>query len=143
MKAKAQNENETGLLEYLEDIIGSNKYMERINTLEKEIEVKDEERREKLTRVNACQHELSSIEADKNNAIEYLKKERNLLLLRNMDHFCELGDGVAKLNGSISAIEEKKTQARKIKDDKKKMMEENQGLVTEIKLLMATEDKAN
>ncbi len=58
MKAKAQNENETGLLEYLEDIIGSNKYVQRINELEKEIEVKDEERREKLSRVNACQHEL-------------------------------------------------------------------------------------
>ena len=58
MKAKAQNENETGLLEYLEDIIGSNKYVQRINELEKEIEVKYEERREKLSRVNACQHEL-------------------------------------------------------------------------------------
>lgn len=54
MKAKAQNENETGLLEYLEDIIGSNKHVERINTLEKEIEVKDEERREKLSRVKVC-----------------------------------------------------------------------------------------
>jgi hypothetical protein len=63
--------------------------------------VKDEERREKLSRVNACQHELSALESDKNNAIEYLKKERNLMLLKNMDLFCELGDGVAKLNNSI------------------------------------------
>ena len=94
MKAKAQNENETGLLEYLEDIIGSNKYVDRINQLDKEIEIKDEERREKLSRVNACQHELQALEADKNNAIDYLKKERNMMLLRNMDLFCELGDGV-------------------------------------------------
>ena len=143
MKAKAQNENETGLLEYLEDIIGSNKYVQRINELEKDIELKDEERREKLSRVNACQHELSALESDKNNAIEYLKKERNLMLLKNMDLFCELGDGVAKLNNSIQAIEEKKTQARTVKEEKKKMMEENQGLVQEIRVLMATEDKAN
>jgi hypothetical protein len=34
------------------------------------------------------------LEADKNNAIDYLKKERNMMLLRNMDLFCELGDGV-------------------------------------------------
>ena len=54
MKAKAQNENETGLLEYLEDIIGSNKYVQRIGELEKEIETRDDERREKLNRVNAC-----------------------------------------------------------------------------------------
>lgn len=58
MKAKAQNDNETGLLEYLEDIIGSNKFVQRITELQNEVEVKDEERREKLSRVNACQHEL-------------------------------------------------------------------------------------
>jgi structural maintenance of chromosome 4 len=58
MKAKAQNENETGLLEYLEDIIGSNKHVPRIMELEKEIETKDDERREKLSRVNASKHEL-------------------------------------------------------------------------------------
>jgi hypothetical protein len=65
------------------------------------------------------------------------------MLLKNMDLFCELGDGVAKLNNSIQAIEEKKTQARTVKEEKKKMMEENQGLVQEIRVLMATEDKAN
>lgn len=143
MKAKAQNENETGLLEYLEDIIGSNKFVQRITELEKEVEVKDDERREKLSRVNACQHELQSLEADKNNAIEYLRKERNNMLLKNMEFFCELGEGVTKLNNSITAIEEKKANARSVKDEKKKMMEENQGLVQEIRLLMATEDKAN
>ena len=129
MKAKAQNENETGLLEYLEDIIGSNKHVGRITELEKEIEVKDDERREKLSRVNASKHELQSLESEKNTAIEYLKKERNLMLLRNMDLFCELGDGVAKLNNSITAIEAQKATAREVKDNKKKLMEENQGLV--------------
>lgn len=142
MKAKAQNENETGLLEYLEDIIGSNKYVTRINELEKDVETKDDERREKLSRVNACQKELEALENDKNNAVEYLKKERNLMLLKNMDLFCELGDGVARLNNSITAIEESKNNAKKVKDEKKKMMEENQGLVQEIRVLMATDEKA-
>lgn len=95
MKAKAQNENETGLLEYLEDIIGSNKYVARIAELEKEVETRDDERREKLTRVNACQLELQYLEQDKNNAIDYLKKERNLMLLKNMELFVDLGEGVA------------------------------------------------
>jgi len=47
------------------------------------------------------------------------------MLLKNMDLFCELGDGVNKLNNSIQAIEERKTQARTVKEEKKKMMEEN------------------
>ena len=78
-----------------------------------------------MSRVNACQHELQALEADKNNAIDYLKKERNLMLLRNMEYFIELGDGVGKLNNSIQQIEERKTQARTVKEEKKKMMEEN------------------
>ena len=35
MKPKATNANETGLLEYLEDIIGSNRFVERIDELAK------------------------------------------------------------------------------------------------------------
>lgn len=33
MKPKAANENDVGLLEYLEDIIGSNKFVEEIELL--------------------------------------------------------------------------------------------------------------
>lgn len=60
----------------------------------------------------------------------------------NMINFIELGEGVNKLNLSIQAIEEKKNIARDVKEHKRKMMEENQGLVQEIRMLMATEDKA-
>jgi len=73
--------------------------------------------------------ELQALEQDKNNAIDYLKRERNLMLLRNMDNFVELGEGVAKLNNSIKNIEDKKLNARGVKEQKRKMMEENQGLV--------------
>ena len=38
MKPKGLTENETGLLEYLEDIIGSNKYIEEINKLSEDVE---------------------------------------------------------------------------------------------------------
>ena len=53
MKPMAANSNETGLLEYLEDIIGSNKYLEQIQTLEKALEEKNDERIEKTNRVKA------------------------------------------------------------------------------------------
>jgi structural maintenance of chromosome 4 len=72
MKPKAQNPNDTGLLEYLEDIIGSHKYVDNINELEKNLETKNEERIEKTNRVKACHSELKSLEDDKNTAIDYL-----------------------------------------------------------------------
>jgi hypothetical protein len=48
--------------------------------------------------VNACKHELEALESDKNQAIDYLKKERSHMLFTNMLNFIELGDGVQKLN---------------------------------------------
>ena len=53
MKPKATNPNETGLLEYLEDIIGSNKYVEDIETLERVLEDCNEKRIEQTNRVKA------------------------------------------------------------------------------------------
>jgi structural maintenance of chromosome 4 len=44
MEPKARNSNETGLLEYLEDIIGSNRHVEKIEMLEKILEESDERR---------------------------------------------------------------------------------------------------
>lgn len=86
--------------------------MPRINELEKEIETREDERREKLSRVNACKLELEALEQDKNYAIEYIKKERNLMLLRNMDYFVDLGEGVKKLNQSLTLIDQRKNETR-------------------------------
>lgn len=76
MKPKAQNPQETGLLEYMEDIIGSNKHVPKIEELEKNLETKNDERIEKTNRVKASMLELKNLEEDKNKAIEYLQKER-------------------------------------------------------------------
>eukprot|EP00057_Strongylocentrotus_purpuratus_P009598 XP_011664072.1 PREDICTED: structural maintenance of chromosomes protein 4-like [Strongylocentrotus purpuratus] len=47
MKPKAQTEHEEGMLEYLEDIIGSNQFKESIEELAKKVEELNEERGEK------------------------------------------------------------------------------------------------
>ena len=69
MKPIASNPNEVGLLEYLEDIIGSNKYVEQIEILEKSLEDKNDERIEKTNRVKAAQVETKSLEGEKNKAV--------------------------------------------------------------------------
>jgi hypothetical protein len=76
------------------------------------LEGRNDERIERLNRVNACSRELQGLESEKNVAIEYLKKERNLLLLTNMLFFCELSEGVDEVNKCVHKIEEKKTFAR-------------------------------
>ena len=113
MKPIASNPNEVGLLEYLEDIIGSHKYVEQIEILEKSLEDKNDERIEKTNRVKAAQVETKSLEGEKNKAVQYIKQERDYMLLTNMLYFIELGDGVKYYNESIEKIHALREKLRK------------------------------
>ena len=94
MKPMAANPNDPGLLEYLEDIIGSNKYVEKIEEAERQLEDTNDERIGKTNRVKAAQAELDGLEDDKDTAVAYVRKERDCMLLTNMLYFIELGEGV-------------------------------------------------
>jgi structural maintenance of chromosome 4 len=63
MKPKAANEHEDGLLEYLEDIIGTSKYKEPIEESSVAVEQMNEERAEKLNRVKLFEGDLKALEA--------------------------------------------------------------------------------
>lgn len=52
MKPKGQNQSDDGMLEFLEDIIGSNRFKEPIEILAKRVETLNELRGEKVCIVN-------------------------------------------------------------------------------------------
>jgi chromosome segregation ATPase len=62
MKAKAQNEHEDGLLEYLEDIIGTTKYKQPIEDASQEVEALNEQRGEKMNRLRVVEREKAALE---------------------------------------------------------------------------------
>ncbi|KAG0242339.1 hypothetical protein BGX31_000372 [Mortierella sp. GBA43] len=78
MKAKAQNEHEDGLLEYLEDIIGTSAYKETIEKSAVELEALNDERSERLTRVKYVEKERDSLEERKREAEAFLKNGNTL-----------------------------------------------------------------
>lgn len=112
MKPMAQNQNEVGLLEYLEDIIGSNKYVEEIAELEAAAEAENDGRIEKTNRVKAAQAQLSSLEAEKEVAVAYIKKERDVLLLTNMLSFGELHEAVQQYNACVGQLAQLREELR-------------------------------
>lgn len=79
MKPKAKNENEVGLLEYLEDIIGTDKYLAPIKEAEKEVETLTEERSNKLQRVKLVQKDKEGLEETKIEAEAFLTKEKDII----------------------------------------------------------------
>ena len=62
MKPKAPNEHEDGLLEYLEDIIGTSKYKTPIEEALQDIEGLTVERAEKLNRLKLVEKEKDALE---------------------------------------------------------------------------------
>ena len=62
MKPKAQNEHEEGLLEYLEDIIGTSRFKQPIEEQQKLLEQLTDERDEKLTRLKIVEKDKLSLE---------------------------------------------------------------------------------
>ncbi|KAI5806229.1 putative nuclear condensin complex subunit Smc4 [Geopyxis carbonaria] len=78
MKPKAASENDDGLLEYLEDIIGTSKYKKPIEDTGTEMEEMNDVCIEKTTRVKHVEKEKNSLEGRKNAALEYIKNENDL-----------------------------------------------------------------
>ncbi|BFZ06696.1 hypothetical protein BsWGS_09735 [Bradybaena similaris] len=83
MKPKALTEHEEGMLEFLEDIIGSNRFKQPIEILSKRVDTLNELRSEKLNRVKAVEKEMESLEGPKNEAVEYLNMENAVMKLKN------------------------------------------------------------
>ncbi|KAJ8610850.1 hypothetical protein CTAYLR_006472 [Chrysophaeum taylorii] len=75
MKPKAASQHEDGLLEYLEDIIGSNSYVEAIEEAEKVVDATCEARLEKLNRLKVSEKEVASLEDAKTEAEAFVVKE--------------------------------------------------------------------
>ena len=73
MKPKAQTEHDEGLLEYLEDIIGTSKYKEPIDEAMVEMERLQEDRGVKMNRLRIVEKEKKSLESQKKEAEDYLR----------------------------------------------------------------------
>jgi len=62
MKPKAQSPHEEGLLEYLEDIVGSNRLVEPIEEAEAAVEQLTEQRQERLNRLRVAERERDGLD---------------------------------------------------------------------------------
>merc|ERR1712019_269715 len=71
MKPKAQTEHDEGMLEYLEDIIGTERYKIPIEKLRVQTEVLSDLRTDKLERVGTVEDQLNQLRAAKDQANDF------------------------------------------------------------------------
>lgn len=78
MKPMATNQNQIGFLEYIEEIIGSNKYIQDIKEVEADLAAKNEERDQLAKRLNVSQNEVEALSESHKEAQEYLKLQAKI-----------------------------------------------------------------
>ncbi|SMN21657.1 similar to Saccharomyces cerevisiae YLR086W SMC4 Subunit of the condensin complex [Maudiozyma saulgeensis] len=110
MKAKAEKDNDDGLLEYLEDIIGTTKYKPLIEQNATEMESLNDICIEKENRFEIVDRDKTALEKDKDAALEYLEKEKQLTLARSKRLQVQILESNVKLKNSLEKVSELNSQ---------------------------------
>ncbi|GME74602.1 unnamed protein product [[Candida] boidinii] len=128
MKPKAEHNSDDGLLEYLEDIIGTSKYKDSIETLLKEIDELNDVCLEKENRFQIVENAKDELEEQKNNAFGFLKKEKNLINFQSIYFQKKKFDYSNKLETNESKMTELKEKLKLDKDEFSNFNKEVQNL---------------
>lgn len=136
MKPKALNEHDEGLLEYLEDIIGTSQYKESIEKAGLELEKVSEERQEKANRLKFVEKERDNLEAKKLEAEAYLRDENTLVQKKH------IATQVKKMY-SVRAAEEAQENLNNLKKSLKMEEAKFADVVSESKTLEKNVEKIN
>ena len=109
MKPKAASEHDDGLLEYLEDIIGTSKYKSPIEDSATEVETLNEICTEKNARVQHVEKEKNGLEDKKNKALTFIKDENELALKQSalyQIYVDECGDNLKVTEEAIGQMQD-------------------------------------
>lgn len=133
MKPKASTEHEEGLLEYLEDIIGTNKYIDPTEEAAKAMDAIGEQYSEKFIRVKAAERECNALRGEKEGAEAYLKLENNLI--ERKSELCQAQSW--QLKKDVIKSEGKLSQKRKELEEERLKHSENAKLADELEAKVA------
>ncbi|XP_058082082.1 structural maintenance of chromosomes protein 4 isoform X2 [Magnolia sinica] len=125
MKPKAQWPHNEGFLEFLEEIIGTNQYIEKIEESNKELESLNEKRSGVVQMVKLAEKERDSLESVKNEAEAYMLKELSLLKWQEKATKLASEDAashVAELQVNVSSLE------ANLKDEREKIRQNTKTL---------------
>lgn len=110
MKPKATNEHDDGLLEYLEDIIGTSKYKDSIKGLEQQLEELNDVCREKGSRLEIVRKERAGLSDARNAALDYLHKENTLTMRKSSLYQLTIAKCRQNLHAAATIVTEIKSQ---------------------------------
>lgn len=126
MKAKAEKDNEDGLLEYLEDIIGTSTYKSKIEEFIQQVDGLNEICLEKETRFELIEKDKQLLEDKKDEALKFLELEKKLIFKKSIQYQVGIIDDEKNLKSNQDALD-------KLNQELSKEKEANSELVASIK----------
>ncbi|XP_076766925.1 haspin [Xylocopa sonorina] len=134
MKPKAQNENDTGMLEFLEDIIGTVRYKEPLEKIMDKVEYLSDYRVQKLNRLKIVEKEKAALEEPMQQAIQYLQLENEIIKLqyqlysyqrfKTSDEIMKQETKTSELDKDLSELVSKMDEINNDKEQKNKVIKE-------------------
>lgn len=125
MKPKGEKENDDGLLEYLEDIIGTSKYKLLIDESLVKVEELNQLCLEKENRFELVEKDTASLEEKKNEALRFLEMEKKFIDKRSIKYQVSIHENTKQL-------EEHEKTASELSAKLKEEVEKNKELNTEV-----------
>ncbi|EFP77431.2 uncharacterized protein PGTG_03387 [Puccinia graminis f. sp. tritici CRL 75-36-700-3] len=132
MKPKATTAHDEGLLEYLEDIIGTNRFKEPIEQTQQTLEEVANKRSQQLERVKLVEREKVALGARKKVADEYLARMNTLVQQQNLlwQFYIHTGQtNLEKIGCSMNAID---NQVKENEEAHAGDLQENEALRVEL-----------
>ncbi|EFJ47706.1 structural maintenance of chromosomes protein 4 [Volvox carteri f. nagariensis] len=146
MKSKAEDKNDTGLLEYLEDIIGTDKYVQPIEEAYKKLEEVNEKRLGMVARLKSAEKDKDALEDKALEAKQYLERKAEMLKLHiNATHVfgMEVQVKLKAAEAKTTELKEKLAHERvKSKDHEKELAAAEKKYTTAEKAHVAAIDAA-
>nr|ATL75372.1 structural maintenance of chromosomes 4A [Diachasma muliebre] len=133
MKPKGQGENDTGMLEFLEDIIGTTRYKEPLEKLVTKIEIMSERVVERTNRLRMAEKERDTLKEPMQEAVGYLKIENTITKLQHKLYCCKKLETLAVIKKRESSHKDLESDIRDLKTEMGRIHEEKDELSKEWK----------
>jgi structural maintenance of chromosome 4 len=134
LKPKSTNDHDEGLLEYLEDIIGTINYKPMLEDAAVEIDKINEIRAEKSNRVANLLKDKNSMEGPKNEAVNYLKMENKLIETKNIYYQVKINEKNEKVSERKEAYENMQAEMNELKSKLDEFSKQNEAALSECTL---------
>ncbi|XP_066249114.1 structural maintenance of chromosomes protein 4 [Euwallacea similis] len=126
MKCKGEKDGETGMLEYLEDIIGTTRYKKPLEQVFNRVEELTERRIEKLNRLKMVQDEVDELQGPMEEAVGFLKVENTVVRSKNFIYQYNIKNVKLKSQAEQEAKEEVLEIQNQYKERLRTLTEEKQ-----------------